>query len=164
MRLTLTAGGDGATYTLRGYLVASREKRGAKISYIWDVADAKGERVTRVSGDETIPRSGSDPWSGVDSAVLRRIAENTTSQIAASMSGRSSRPVASKTKHPERTSGRDRSVDRSPQTARRGRGACASSFGGSWGREYIADSRSEETPQRRMALSLRHGPAETFTP
>lgn len=95
-RLTLSSESKGAPYTLRGYLVASKEKKGSKISYIWDVADAKGERVARVSGDEIIAsRSGSDPWSGVDSAALRRIAEKTTSQIAASMPGGSSAPVAS---------------------------------------------------------------------
>ncbi len=63
-------------------------EEGAKISYIWDVTDAKGQRVARVSGDETIPnRSGSDPWSGVDSAALHNIAGKTASQVAASLSG-----------------------------------------------------------------------------
>jgi hypothetical protein len=39
-----------------------------------------------VSGDEIIAaRSGSDPWSGVDSAAIRSIAGKTTSQLAASL-------------------------------------------------------------------------------
>lgn len=85
-RLVLVPGTGPADYTLRGYLVASVEKKGAKISYIWDVTDAKGQRVGRVSGDETIPnRTGSDPWSGVDSTVLRNIANKTASQVAASL-------------------------------------------------------------------------------
>ena len=79
-------GGGKANYTLRGYLVASSEARGSKISYIWDVTDAQGSRVARVSGDEVIAtRSGSDPWSGVDSAAIRSIAGKTTSQLAASL-------------------------------------------------------------------------------
>jgi hypothetical protein len=84
--LTLIPGGGNAGYTLRGYLVASSEAKGSKISYIWDVTDAQGSRVARVSGDEIIAaRSGSDPWSGVDSAAIRSIAGKTTSQLAASL-------------------------------------------------------------------------------
>ncbi|MGE3529050.1 MAG: hypothetical protein AB7G54_06450 [Methyloceanibacter sp.] len=95
-KLTLLPDGSKANYTLRGYLIASSEKQGAKISYIWDVTDAQGSRVARVSGDEIVPkRSGSDPWSAVDAAVIRSIAGKTTSQIAASMprGGGSSTPV-----------------------------------------------------------------------
>lgn len=95
--LTLTPDGTGSPYRLRGYLVATSEKKGSKISYILDIADAKGQRVARVSGDQLIAaRSGSDPWSGVDSAALRSLAANIAAQIAASMSGGSaSPPVAS---------------------------------------------------------------------
>ena len=50
--LTLLPDGGKATYTLRGYLIASSEKRGSKVSYIWDVNDAQGSRVARISGDE----------------------------------------------------------------------------------------------------------------
>ena len=53
--LTILPGGGSATYTLRGYLLASSEKGGSKISYIFDVTDAKGTRVARVSGDELVP-------------------------------------------------------------------------------------------------------------
>jgi hypothetical protein len=95
--LTLTPGTEGAPYTLRGYLVASREKRGSKVSYIWDLSDSKGQRVTRVSGDEMVAsRAGSDPWNGVDSAALRTIAAKSISQLVASMpGGGGSPPVAS---------------------------------------------------------------------
>ena len=85
--LTLLPDGGTAPYTLRGYLIASSEKRGSKVSYIWDVNDAQGSRVARISGDEVVAsRSGSDPWSGVDSAAIRSIAGKTTSQLAASLS------------------------------------------------------------------------------
>jgi hypothetical protein len=87
-KLTLLPNGSKANYTLRGYLVASREKRGSKISYIWDVTDTKGARVARVSGDEVITkRSGGDPWSAVDASAIRSIAGKTASQLAASMPG-----------------------------------------------------------------------------
>ena len=73
--LTFVADGSKANYTLRGYLVASSERQGSKISYIWDVTDTKGTRVARVSGDEVVTGgSRGDPWSGVDSAAIRSIA------------------------------------------------------------------------------------------
>jgi len=97
--LTLTPGASASSnYILRGYLLASPQRRGAKVSYIWDVTDAKGTRVTRVSGEQTVSKgSRSNPWSGVDSTVIRSIAGKTTSQLAAELPGGrsgSSTPVA----------------------------------------------------------------------
>ena len=84
--LTLLPEGGKANYTLRGYLVATSEGKGSKITYIWDVNDAQGSRVARVSGEEVVAgRSGADPWAGVDSAAIRSIAGKTASQLAASM-------------------------------------------------------------------------------
>jgi hypothetical protein len=84
--LTLLPEGGKANYTLRGYLVATSEGKGSKITYIWDVNDAQGSRVARVSGEEVVAgRSGADPWSSVDSAAIRSIAGKTASQLAASM-------------------------------------------------------------------------------
>ena len=74
-----------ATYTMRGYLLASSEKGGSKISYIFDVTDAKGTRVARVSGDELVPARAADPWDAVNGTVLNTIAGKTTSQLAASL-------------------------------------------------------------------------------
>jgi len=86
--LTFLPGASGADYTLRGYLLAVPERRGSKISYIWDVTDAKGARVTRVSGETTAPRgTRSDPWRGVDSAKIRDIANKTASQLAGNLPG-----------------------------------------------------------------------------
>jgi hypothetical protein len=84
--LTIVPDGGKANYTLRGYLVATNEGKGSKITYIWDVNDAQGSRVTRVTGEEVLAkRSGGDPWSGVDSTTIRSIAGKTTSQLAASV-------------------------------------------------------------------------------
>ncbi|MGK2923978.1 MAG: hypothetical protein ACSLE4_14590, partial [Methyloceanibacter sp.] len=50
--------------------------------------DAEGTRVTRVSGEETASRgTSSNPWRGVDDKVIRSIANNTTSQLAADLPG-----------------------------------------------------------------------------
>jgi hypothetical protein len=92
--LTILPGGGSANYTLRGYLLASSEKGGSKISYIWDVTDAKGTRVARVSGDELIPGRAADPWDAVNGTVLNTIAGKTTSQLAASLPHGSATPVA----------------------------------------------------------------------
>jgi len=94
--LTLLPDGGKANYTLRGYLVATSEGKGSKITYIWDVNDAQGSRVARVTGEEVIAkRSGSDPWSGVDSAAIRGIAGKTASQLAANVPrGRAASAVA----------------------------------------------------------------------
>jgi hypothetical protein len=93
--LTLIPRGSGGNYTLRGYLVATNERGGAKISYIWDVTDAQGGRVARVSGDEMISgRASGDPWAAVDSATLRSIAGKTTSQLAATLSRGGGAPSA----------------------------------------------------------------------
>jgi hypothetical protein len=93
-KLTLTPDGSGSPYTLRSYLIATSEKKGAKISYILDVSDAKGQRVTRVSGEQLVPgRKGRDPWSGVDGAALRNLANTMTSELAANLSGGGSAPA-----------------------------------------------------------------------
>jgi hypothetical protein len=94
-KLTITPDGTGSPYTLKGYLVATSEKKGAKISYILDITDTKGQRVGRVSGEQLIAgRSGADPWSGVNSAALHSLAVMIAPQIAASMSGGGSPPPA----------------------------------------------------------------------
>ena len=42
-----------AGYTLRGYFVApAKDKAGSKLSYIWDLTDANGKRVNRITGEE----------------------------------------------------------------------------------------------------------------
>ncbi len=97
--LTLMPGASASSdYILRGYLLANPDRNGAKVSYIWDVTDAKGTKVTRVSGEQSVSKgSRSNPWSGVDSTVIRSIAGKTASQLAAELPGgrsASSTPVA----------------------------------------------------------------------
>jgi hypothetical protein len=84
--LTIVPEGSKANYTLRGYLIATNEGKGAKVTYIWDVNDAGGQRVARVSGEEVVAgRTGGDPWANVDATAIRSIAGKTASQLAASM-------------------------------------------------------------------------------
>jgi hypothetical protein len=84
--LTIVTDGGKANYTLRGYLIATAEGKTTKISYIWDVNDASGQKVARVSGEEAVPgRAVADPWANVDAGAIRSIAGKTASQLAASM-------------------------------------------------------------------------------
>lgn len=90
--------GEQAEYTLRGYVVSSLEKKGqkAKISYIWDVTDASGKGVHRVSGEETAKAgSASDPWTAVTPAVVEAISNKTVSSIATWLPAHSGAAVAS---------------------------------------------------------------------
>ena len=96
----LHEGTAGAEYTLRGYVLAAPDRRNSKVSYIWDVNDAEGKRVARVTGEETVAGgTASDPWRGVDAVALRSIASKSTSKLAAELpggrGGSSSTPVAS---------------------------------------------------------------------
>lgn len=61
-------------YTLRAYLVAAKEKANTKVSYIWDVTDASGKRVNRVTGEEVLTGNTSkDPWAAVTPAVAQQL-------------------------------------------------------------------------------------------
>jgi uncharacterized lipoprotein YmbA len=70
-------------YTLRGYVVASKDRSQTKISYIWDLTDPTGKRVNRVTGEEMAPAGAAkDPWVAVTPAVTQTIAEKTTASLA----------------------------------------------------------------------------------
>lgn len=79
-----TAASPPADYTLRGYIVASRDKAGSKVSYIWDVADAKGQRVNRITGEELAAGTPNarDPWALVTASVTQTIADKTAGSLA----------------------------------------------------------------------------------
>ncbi|MEO0670787.1 MAG: hypothetical protein AAFZ05_02020 [Pseudomonadota bacterium] len=69
-------------YTLRGYIVAARERAGTKVSYIWDVTNPTGERVNRITGEEIINgANGRDPWSAVSPTIVAQIVEKTSTSL-----------------------------------------------------------------------------------
>lgn len=88
------AGSGEAEYTIRGYLVAAADPKGAKLSYIWDITDKGGKRAKRFQGDELIEgKKGGDPWALVDDAAIDRIASSTATKIADWMSGSEASPA-----------------------------------------------------------------------
>jgi hypothetical protein len=83
-RQRIAIGGDPGDFLLRGYFVAARDKAGVKVSYIWDVADAAGKRVNRITGEEVVAAAPNarDPWSAVTPAALQSIADKTAASLA----------------------------------------------------------------------------------
>lgn len=74
---------DRADYTLRGYIVAAKEKNSTKISYIWDLTDPTGQRVNRITGEEVAGQSQSrDPWSAVTPDLMKSITAKTATSLA----------------------------------------------------------------------------------
>lgn len=77
--------GEAADFTVRGYVVAAKDKSATKISYIWDVNDASGKRVNRVTGEESGPLSDRDPWAVVTANIVQAIAERAAGSLATSL-------------------------------------------------------------------------------
>ena len=71
-------------YTVRGYLSASPEKNGTKLSYIWDVTNPAGKRAHRIKGEEIVAgrKNEKDPWSAIDQSAIQVIASKTATRLA----------------------------------------------------------------------------------
>lgn len=81
--LSVVPKGTASKYVLRGYIVASRESSGSKLSYIWDVTDSAGKRLHRIKGSQVAGgKKGADPWSSVTPAVIDAIASKTADELA----------------------------------------------------------------------------------
>ena len=65
---------DAPNYTLRGYVLAAREKSTTKVTYIWDVTDGTGNRIHRITGEELVAGESRDPWAVVTPQVVQMIA------------------------------------------------------------------------------------------
>ncbi len=107
-------------YTLRGYIVAAKEKTSIKVSYIWDVTDNReqkeqkeqSKRVHRITGEEVISAHASkDPWAAVTPQVAQSIAgkaassfvswlQSQSSQAAVASTSMAAKPAASVGAHP----------------------------------------------------------------
>jgi hypothetical protein len=73
-----------ADYTLRGYIVAAKDKSATKVSYIWDVTDPSGKRVNRITGEEAVSANpGKDPWAALTPQVTQSIAGKAANSFAA---------------------------------------------------------------------------------
>ena len=68
---------DGARYQLKGYFSALDDQGGTTLVYVWDVLDANGSRIHRISGQERGGASRGDPWIGISEEVIDRVARST---------------------------------------------------------------------------------------
>ena len=86
-RVGLAKGGETSDYTLRGYMVATRERAGTKVAYIFDLTDPAGKRVNRIQGEEM--SDGGDaknPWASVTPDLAKRITDKTATSLASALS------------------------------------------------------------------------------
>jgi hypothetical protein len=83
-RVTVAANKDERVdYTLRGYIVAAKDKNATKVSYIWDITDPSGKRVNRITGEEMVAGGASkDPWAAVTPAIAQSIAGKAANSFA----------------------------------------------------------------------------------
>ncbi len=82
-RVPVAQAGEKSDWTLRGYVVAAKEKAGTKVSYIWDVTDTAGKRVNRITGEEVVAGAAKDPWAAVTPPLMQKIADRTATSLAA---------------------------------------------------------------------------------
>ena len=84
-RVSVTASKEErADYTLRGYIVAAKDKSATKVSYIWDVTDPSGKRVNRITGEEVVSANASkDPWAALTPQVTQSIAGKAANSFVA---------------------------------------------------------------------------------
>lgn len=96
-RVALLRKGDGgANFLLRPYILASKEKQGTKISYVMDVSDPNGKKLTRFSGEQRVPPGPTaDPWTAITPDVARGLADKAAASFAAWLPNAQSNLVAS---------------------------------------------------------------------
>jgi hypothetical protein len=82
--VALVPSGDAqANYVIKGYLSAVGDSSGTILVYVWDVFDASGRRVHRISGQETTANGSQDPWLGIDNSAIANVARRSVSALVA---------------------------------------------------------------------------------
>lgn len=71
----------GARYQVKGYFSALNDGSGTVLVYVWDILDANGVRVHRISGQERGSAAAGDPWAGIDDNVIARVADSTMNNL-----------------------------------------------------------------------------------
>jgi hypothetical protein len=83
-RVAVVPAGERADYTLRGYVVAAKDRANTKVSYIWDVTDPTGKRVNRITGEEVITgQAPKEPWTAVTPQLTQTIAQKSAASFGA---------------------------------------------------------------------------------
>ena len=74
---------NSAEHMLKGYFSAFDDAGGTTITYVWDVLDASGARLTRLQGQEKLAGKSADPWANVPPNGMSKIASDTINQYRA---------------------------------------------------------------------------------
>jgi hypothetical protein len=86
-----------ADFLLRPYILAAKERKGTKVSYVLDISDPSGKRVNRFAGEEMVPASPSaDPWAAITPTVAQAIAAKATGSFVSWLPNAHGPMVASK--------------------------------------------------------------------
>lgn len=80
--------GGGSGYLLRGYFTPLVEGRDATVIFVWDVYDAEGNRVHRISGQEKASSGSGEGWNAVPTSSMQAIGNSTIDQFAAWVASR----------------------------------------------------------------------------
>jgi hypothetical protein len=76
-----------ATYRVRAYLAAQISRGRTSITWTFDVYESGQQRALRLTGEEVAGKPGRDAWTIADGQLLRRIAQNGMTGVAALMNG-----------------------------------------------------------------------------
>lgn len=79
--------GSPATYRVKGFLSAVSTDNAASVVYVFDVFDASGQRLHRITGSQQASVSVGDPWSGVRDPSLNLIAVDVMAELNAWLAG-----------------------------------------------------------------------------
>lgn len=79
---------QGARYQIKGYFSALKDGNETVLVYVWDVLDANGNRIHRISGQERGSGSSGDPWTGITASVIDSVARTTMAGLRSWISTR----------------------------------------------------------------------------
>lgn len=82
-KVAVVPAATGGAYRVKGYMAAARAGDTVEITYIWDIVDAGGSRIKRISGTEQAPSAGDDPWAVLSAERLHTIAAATIDGLIA---------------------------------------------------------------------------------
>jgi hypothetical protein len=84
-----------ATYRVRAYLatLVEKKKKQARLSWVWEVFDARQNRAFRLSGEEPLGAPRGDVWAQCDDALLLRVAAKGFDELTARLGPLPSAPA-----------------------------------------------------------------------
>jgi hypothetical protein len=72
---------SGATLLLRGYFSVVASSAGTLVVYVWDLTDIAGNRLHRISRQQTTTAIADEPWDVVAGTMARQIATDTIYEL-----------------------------------------------------------------------------------